>query len=163
MHASQVTRAASRCPRCPNARASSGCSRSRAARARELGGVRCGHEPRAAVRDHLERAAGVGRRQHRLLGQERLVGNHPEVLVDRGVVDGEAAGVERGELVLVDAAGELGAPVQPRSRASDSSRSRSGPSPVTTTRSAGSSAAASSSRSIRFARSSRLTERTKSP
>ena len=68
--------------------------------ARELGGIGRGDEPRAAVGDDLERAAGVRRRQHGLLGQERLVRHHPEVLVDGRVVDGEAASVERGELRL---------------------------------------------------------------
>ena len=78
----------------------------------ELGGVGSGDEPRPTVGDHLERPARVGRRQHGLLGQERLVGDHPEVLVDRRVVDGETACVQRGELGFVDAAGELGAAVQ---------------------------------------------------
>ena len=100
---------------------------------RERGGDRVGarldDEPGRAVVDDLERPAGVGRRHDRLLGEERLVRHHPEVLVDRRVVDGEAARVEVGELLLGDAAGEAR-----RGRsASDSSRSRSGPSPTITT------------------------------
>ncbi len=42
-------------------------------------------------RHRLERAARVVRGDDRLLGQERLVRHQPEVLVDRRVVDGEAA------------------------------------------------------------------------
>ena len=68
--------------------------------------------PVRAVVDDLERPAGVGRRDDRLLGEERLVRDHPEVLVDGRVVDGEAARVEVGELVVADAAGERGAAVE---------------------------------------------------
>ena len=60
----------------------------------ERGGPRLDDEPGLAVGDDLERPAGVGRRHDRLLGEERLVRDHPEVLVDRRVVDGEAARVE---------------------------------------------------------------------
>src|SRR5207248_3978044 len=49
---------------------------------------------------------------HRLLGEERLVRDHPEILVDRRVVDGEAARVEIRQLALVDSAGEAHAPVE---------------------------------------------------
>ena len=59
------------------------------AAARRLAGART--SPVAPVGHDLERPAGVGRRQDGLLGEERLVGHHPEVLVDRRVVDGEAA------------------------------------------------------------------------
>ena len=163
MQRSHVTRAASFLAREPARPRIVGVLAQAPGGARELGGVGRGDIAGAAVRDHLEGPARVGGSQHRLLGQERLVRDHPEVLVDGRVVDGEAAGVERRELVLVDAPRELGAAVQPRSAASDSSRTRSGPSPAITTRSAGSSAAASSRRSFPAARSSRPTERTKSP
>ena len=79
----------------------------------ELARIRCGDETRATVGDDLERPAGVRRRQNGLLGEERLVRHHPEVLVDGCVVDGEAASVERRELGLADPAGELRATVQP--------------------------------------------------
>ena len=124
--------------------------------------VRRDDEPGRAVRDDLERAARVGRREHGLLREEGLERHHPVVLVDGRVVDGEAARVQVGELGLGDPAREPCAPVRPRSRASCSSRSRSGPSPVMTSSRPESRAAASISRSIRFARSRRFTERTKS-
>ena len=79
---------------------------------RDGGGRGSQTRPGAAVGDDLERAARVGRRDDRLLGQERLVRDHPEVLVDGRVVDGEAARVEVGELLLVDAAGERRAAVE---------------------------------------------------
>ena len=113
MQASQVTRAASSLPARPYASASSGCSRRRPAARGELGRVGRGHEP---VRPSVTTSSGPPASVVVSTGfseQERLVGDHPEVLVDRRVVDGEAAGVERGELGLVDPAGELGAPVQP--------------------------------------------------
>ncbi len=68
--------------------------------------------PVASVRDDLERPAGVGRRQHGLLREEGLERHHPVVLVDRRVVDGEAARVQVRELALGDAAREASAPVE---------------------------------------------------
>ena len=82
------------------------------ARTRELVDARCDDEPGLAVVDDVERPTCVGRRQHGLLREERLEGNHAEVLVDRGVVDTEAACVEIGELLVRDPAGELGAAVE---------------------------------------------------
>ena len=52
-------------------------------------------------------------RDDRLLGAVGLVGDHPVVLVDGRVVDGEAGRVELGQLVVADAAGEGGAAVEP--------------------------------------------------
>ena len=61
-------------------------------------------------------------------------GTMPEVLVDRRVVDGEAARVEVGELApRRPGPSKRTRPSRPRSRASSSSRSRSGPSPAITT------------------------------
>ena len=95
--------------------------------------------------------------------EERLVRDEPVVLVHRRVVDAEAARVEIGELVVgLTRPVNVARPSRPRSCASCSSRSRSGPSPAITMRTPGACAAASISRSIRFARSSRLTERMKS-
>ena len=74
--------------------------------------LRCDDEPGLAIVDDIERATGIGRRDHRLLGEERLVRPHPEVLVDRRVVDGEAAGVEIGKLVARDATTKVDTPVQ---------------------------------------------------
>ena len=76
--------------------------------------LRLGHEAGDAVGDDLERPARVGRRHHRLLGQERLVRHHPEVLVHRRVVDGEAARIQVGELLLRDTAEEARAAVGER-------------------------------------------------
>ena len=112
MQLSQVTRAASSCPAAPNASASPRCSRSQPAASASAGALGRGDEPGAAVAHDLERPARVGRRQDGLRGEERLERHHPEVLVDRRVVDGEAAGVERGELRLVGEPGELDAAVE---------------------------------------------------
>ena len=68
--------------------------------------ARLRHETGLAVDDDVERPACVRRRHDRLAGEERLVGHHPEVLVDRRVEDRAAAGVELGELLGVDPAGE---------------------------------------------------------
>ena len=127
------------------------------ARARPASGATT--TPGLAVADDLERAARVGRRHDRLPGEERLVRDHPEVLVDRRVVDGEAARVEVGEPLVVDAAGELDLAVQPGGEPLEplavgpfaGDRRPAAP---------GRAFAASISRSIRFARSSRLTEST---
>ena len=51
-------------------------------------------------------------RDHRLLGEERLVRDHPEVLVHGRVEDRQAARVEVGELLVVDPAGEADAAVE---------------------------------------------------
>ena len=67
----------------------------------------------AAILHDLERPARVGRRHDRLLREERLVWHEAEVLVDRRVVDGEAARVEVGQLVVRDAAREDGTAVEP--------------------------------------------------
>ena len=64
------------------------------------------------VAHDLERSAGVVRRDHGLLGEERLVRDHPEVFVDGGVIHGEAPRVEVGEPLVVDPAGELDPPVE---------------------------------------------------
>jgi len=80
--------------------------------ARKLDGLGRDDNAGLAVANDLERAAGIGRRDHGLLGQERLVRNHPEVLVDRRVVDGEAARVQVGEPLVVDATRELDLAVQ---------------------------------------------------
>ena len=94
---------------------------------------------RAVVHD-LERPAGVGRGDHRLAGEERLVRAEPEVLVDRRVERREAGRVEIGELRRVGRGpAKRTRPVERRGRATScSSRSRSGPSPATTTWSDGS-------------------------
>ena len=109
---SQDTRRAISFPACPHAFASSTWSRSHeqaSARAAACGSIT---SPVLTIGDDLERAAGVRRRDDRLLGEKRLVGNHAEVLVHRRVVDGEAACVEPRELFLVDAPGEACAPVE---------------------------------------------------
>src|SRR5439155_12474591 len=69
-------------------------------------------EPCLPVGDDRGRAAGVGRDQYRLLREESLERYHPEVLVDRRVVDGEAASVEVGELCGGDPPGEPRPPVE---------------------------------------------------
>ena len=66
-----------------------------------------------AVVHHLERAACVGRRDHGLAGEERLVRPEPEVLVDRRVERGEARGVEIRELVGGHPTGESHPPGDP--------------------------------------------------
>ena len=114
MQPSHVTRSATAFPARPHACASSPCAGEVRARPRELGRLGRDDDAGLAVADDLERAAGVGRRHHRLRGEERLVRHHPEVLVDRRVVDGEAARVEVGEPLVVDAAGELDAAVHLR-------------------------------------------------
>ena len=88
---------------------------------RELGRLGRDDDARLAVADDLERTARVDGRHDRLRREERLVGDHAEVLVDGRVVHGEAARVEVGERVAVDAAGELdlavqsgGEPLEPR-------------------------------------------------
>ena len=53
---------------------------------------------RGAVVHDLERPTRVGRCDHRLAGEERLVRPETEVLVDGRVVGGKAGGVEIGEL-----------------------------------------------------------------
>ena len=158
--ASQVTRSAIALPARPHAFASSTWLGEVRAGPGELGGLGRDDDPGLAVVDDLERAAGVDRRHDRLPGEERLVRDHPEVLVERRVVDGEAARVEIGEPLVVDAADELdlavqpgGEPLEPLAVGPVAGRSRS--------RSPGSRFAASISRSIRFARSSRFTESTK--
>ena len=80
---------------------------------RECYRARLADETGATVGDDLERPAGVRRRQHRFLGEECLVRNHAEVLVDRCVVDDEAACIEVGELLLVDTSGEARPSVEP--------------------------------------------------
>src|SRR5437879_4502349 len=83
---------------------------------RRLGERRRGRlddEPGAPVGDDLQWAAGVGRRQDGLLGEERLERDHAEVLVDRGVEDAEAACVQIGQLGIRYPAGEARAPVEP--------------------------------------------------
>ncbi len=113
MQPSQVTRSATALPARPHAFASSSVRGEVRARLRERGRLGRDDDAGLAVVDDLERPAGVGRRHDGLLGQERLVRNHPEVLVDRRVVDGEAARVEIGEPLVVDAAGELDLAVEP--------------------------------------------------
>ena len=161
MQASQVTRSATRLAGAspapsPRRRARRGTRRPRASSA----GSGATTTPGLAVVDDLERAAGVERRHDRLAGEERLVGDHPEVLVDRRVVDGEAARVEVGEPLAVDAAGELDLAVRARRRAARAARGR-GRRRRSRRAAPGSRFAASISRSIRLQRSSRLTERTK--
>ena len=106
---SQVTCSASALPARPQARASSSPIASAAATAVHR---RLDDAARLAVADDVERPAGIGRRHHRLLGQEGLERDHPEVLVDRRVEDRAAAGVEVCQLRLGDAAGEADAPVR---------------------------------------------------
>ena len=120
---------------CPAERcASSGWSRSHAAARASSRRVGAATSPVAPSVDDLERPAGVGRRDHRLLGEERLVRDHAEVLVDRRVVDGEAAS-RRGRRARPRRRDPRSTrPLRPRSRASSSSRSRSGPSPTMTHR-----------------------------
>ena len=113
MARSQVTSRAIAFPARPNEAASSRCSRSQPSARAISSGVGRDDEPGGAVRDDLERPAGVGRREDRFLGEERLERNHPVVLVDRRVVDGEATRVEIGELGFGHAAREARAPVQP--------------------------------------------------
>src|SRR5207247_640270 len=62
-----------------------------AARARELVDRRSDDKARLAVAHDVERAAGVDGCDHRLLREERLVWDEAVVLVDRRVVDAEAA------------------------------------------------------------------------
>ena len=94
-----------RAPR-PRARAGSG-TRARARRpaARST-------SPVCAVVDDVQRPARIARRHDRLLRHERLVRNHPVVLVDGRVVDAAAARIEIGELGLGHATGEGRAPVE---------------------------------------------------
>src|SRR5581483_9114796 len=73
--------------------------------------IGCGDEPGLAVAHDLERAARVVRGDDGLAGEECLVGNHAEVLVDRRVVDGEAARIEIDELVVVYPARKANLPV----------------------------------------------------
>ena len=70
------------------------------------------HEPRPPVVDDVERTAGVGRGDHRLAGEERLVGAHPKVLVDRRVEDRGARRVQLREPLRGDAALEPDASVE---------------------------------------------------
>ena len=84
---SQVTSSASCLPAAPNAAASSSCVAEPRGRARHRRRLGRDDEPRPAVVHDVERAAGVGRRDHRLAGEERLERPHPEVLVDRRVED----------------------------------------------------------------------------
>ena len=133
---SHVTCSATTLPACPQVRASSLVLAEPRARLRDGRAAR-GSQTSPVLRSthDLERPARVGRRDDGLLGQERLEGHHPEVLVDGRVVDGEAAGVEIGELVVAHAAAKVTRPSRPFRRARSSSRSRSGPSPATTPRS----------------------------
>ena len=161
---SQVTSAASACPARPSTRASSTCSRSHAHASATARASRLADDPGPAVGHHLERTAGIAGRHHRLVREERLVRHHPEVLVDRCVEDGQAAGVEVAR-----------ARPRPRGRGSGcvrrgaarrrAPRAGRGPDrpPRRQPRSSWSRDAASIRRSTRFARSSRPTERTKSP
>ena len=93
-------------PACPNATACSGWSRSHTAAAATARRIGIDDAAGRAVVDDVERPAGVGRRDHRLAGEERLVRPEAEVLVDRRVVGGEARGVEVGQLRRVDASRE---------------------------------------------------------
>src|SRR5262249_18301168 len=83
------------------------------ARRCERGRAWLAHQPGTAIGDNLEGAAGIRCRDDGLLREERLVRDHSEVLVDRRVVDGEAARIEIRELLLVHAAGEARAAVEP--------------------------------------------------
>ena len=122
-------------------------------------------ESRATVGDDLQRAAGVGRRDDRLLGEERLREHHAKVFVDRRVIDGEDGGRrELGEAPASSTQPEnVTRPSTPFLVASSSRQAQSGPSPTTTPRNVVSVERASSIRSTRLARSRRPTESTKSP
>ena len=77
------------------------------------GGVGSDDTPRRSIVHHLERPTRIGRRDHGLAGEERLVRPHPEVLVDRCVEGGKARRVQVLELLGRDAAGETHAARQP--------------------------------------------------
>ncbi len=113
MHASHVTalreladrpgracapRLRARAATCMRARAPRRSARRRA-RSRGRGRCRAGRRRRSSV------ITGFSR-------EERLVRDEPVVLVDRRVVDAEAARVEIGELLVADAAGERRTPVE---------------------------------------------------
>ena len=108
----QVTSSAIAFPALPNDAASSRWARSQPAARASSSAAGGTTSPVRSVADDLERAPGVRRRQHRLLGEERLERDHPEVLVHRGVEDREAAAVEVGELLLGHASGEPRATVE---------------------------------------------------
>ena len=138
-------------------------SRQPRARLGERAGARLADEPglRGRARPRAARPRRSSSRPASPTGTPRR--DEAEVLVDRRVVDG-AGSAHRGRSAPPRTRGRRNARGRrgPSSRASCSSRSRSGPSPAITTRSEGRPASASSSRSTRFARSRRPTERTKS-
>ena len=109
--ASQVSSRPRPCRAAPCARASSGALAARRTR-RDGRRSRLHHCAGAPVLDDLERAAGVRRRDDRLLREERLVRDEAQVLVDRRVVDGEAARVLLGERGVVEPPGEGDPPVE---------------------------------------------------
>ncbi len=94
---SQVTSSASALPRRPIAEASSTWSRSHATASATARGSGDDDEPRLTIADDVEWPTRIGCCDHRLLREEALVRPHPEVLVDRRVVDRAAACVEVGE------------------------------------------------------------------
>src|SRR6185437_13536306 len=73
---------------------------------------RFAHETGLTVTDDFERPPSVGRRHDGLLREEGFVRHHPEVFVDRGVVDGEAPRIEVRQLLLGDTPRELCAAVE---------------------------------------------------
>ena len=110
---SQVTSPASAFPAAPNAAASSSWSRSQAAACPIAGASGATTSPVCAVVHDVERASGVGRRDHGLAREERLVRPHAEVLVDGRVEDRRARRVELREALRADAALEAHATVEP--------------------------------------------------
>ena len=113
MHESQVTPCASSRPARPNAFASSACPSSHV-HARATSST-LGATTRPVSRSWTTSSGPPASVVVSTGFSERNAsnGHHPEVLVDGCVVDAEAARVEIGEPLVRDAAGELGAAVQP--------------------------------------------------
>ena len=94
---SQVTSSASRLPASPHRRGLVDVVAQPRYCVRDGARLRGDDEPRLTVEDDVERPTRVGCGDHGLLREEALVRPHPEVLVDRRVVDRAAACVEIGE------------------------------------------------------------------
>ena len=110
---SQLDSLCQRLPGFPHARASSGLEASLASGGGDGRRVGLADEAGLLIQHDLEWPAGVACRHHRLLREERLVRDEAEVLVDGGVEDAEARGVQARELGVVDPPDEPEAVVEP--------------------------------------------------
>src|SRR5260370_1458838 len=90
-----------------------GVAAQRGHRAGHIRARRSDHKAGLTVAHDVEWPARVRRRHDRLLGEERLEGDEPVVLVERRVVHAEAAGIQTGEFLVRNWSGRARAAVEP--------------------------------------------------